>query len=86
MRINARLDQDRTRKVEALRQITQMTVSEIVKRAIDVYYREVRQDRPNPAEILAASGFIGAARAGRDLSEGYKSHLAESLNSKHDHR
>ena len=37
MRINARLDTDRSRKLDFLLRMTNQKISEIVKRAIDVY-------------------------------------------------
>lgn len=86
MRVNARLDQDRSRKLAMLRQITELKVSEIVKRAIDVYYDQVKGTQASPAEILTAAGFVGCARTDPDLSETYKDRLSASLAAKHDYR
>ncbi len=69
-----------------LRQITDLKVSEIVKRAIDTYYDRITGSRSNPAEILTTSGFVGIAKADPDLSETYKDRITESLAAKHDHR
>ncbi len=82
MRVNARLDQDRSQKLAALVQMTELKVSEIVKRAIDVYYDEIKGTRSSPAEVLTASGFVGFAKADPNLSETYKDRLTESLAAK----
>ena len=86
MRINARLDPDRSRKLDFLLRITDQKISEIIKQAIDVYYERVRRARPKPGDILTATGFVGSAQAGPDLSSRYKERLGESLAAKHDHR
>ncbi len=86
MRINARLDPDRSRKLDFLLRMTDQKISEIIKRAIDSYYEQVRRSRPRPAEILTAAGFVGSAKADPDLSARYKDRLGESLAAKHDHR
>ena len=72
MRINARLDESRSRKLEFLSRATDLSTSDIVKQAIDVYYDQVRGQRPRPAEVLSNSGFIGCGEASSDLSERYK--------------
>ena len=72
MRINARLDESRSRKLEFLSRATDLSTSDIVKQAIDVYYDQVRGQRPLPAEVLSNSGFIGCGETSPDLSERYK--------------
>ena len=86
MRINARLDEDRSYKLRFLLQATNQKISEIVKRSIDVYYEQIQNTRRRPAEILNASGFVGCGKADPDLSATYKRRLGESLAAKHDHR
>ena len=86
MRINARLDEDRSHKLRFLLQATNQKISEIVKRAIDAYYEQIKSARPRPAEILNASGFVGSGKADPALSATYKRRLGESLAAKHDHR
>lgn len=86
MRINARLDPDRSRKLDFLLRMTDQKISEILKSAIDLYYEQIRSARPRPAEILGATGFVGSARAGPELSTRYKERLGESLATKHDPR
>lgn len=86
MRINARLDENHARKLNYLLEATHSSTSEIIKQAIDIYYEHVRQSRPEAADILQTSGFIGCGEASPDLAENYKEALKEVLGSKHDHR
>ena len=86
MRINARLDDSHSQKLEFLIRVTSLGISDVLKRAIDVYYDQVYATRPQAAEILGRSGFIGCAEAEPDLSERYKEDLQELLAAKHDHR
>jgi predicted transcriptional regulator len=86
MRISARLDDSRSQKLDFLANATHLGTSEIVKRAIDVYYEKVRSARHRPAAILEGAGFVGCGEADPDLSGRYKKDLAELMAAKHDHR
>ncbi len=87
MRINARLDDSRSQKLEYLAYATNQGTSEIVKQAIDVYYERVKKStRSAPAEVLAAVGFVGCGEASPDLAARYKDELEDVLTAKHDHR
>ncbi|HEX9736933.1 MAG TPA: CopG family transcriptional regulator [Thermoanaerobaculia bacterium] len=86
MRINARLDEDRTRKFEFLAHVTSQGASEVLKRAIDAYYEQMRALHPKPAEILARTGFVGCGEASEDLSTTYKRQVRDIVARKHDHR
>lgn len=66
MRISARLDESRSRKLEALITGTGAGTSEVVKRAIDVYYEQYRAERPG--EAIRRSDFVGCAEGDPDLS------------------
>jgi len=79
-RINARLDADLARKVEALRKRTGKSTTEIVKASLESYYVSVTREA-NPAALLA--DLTGCAEGPRDLSESYKSELTSSLSRKH---
>jgi hypothetical protein len=80
MRINASLDGVHFEKLEYLKQATQSGTSEVLKRAIDAYYREIQGSTPASAlDILTASGFIASGRRDEALSEGYKEHLSAGL-------
>lgn len=86
MRINARLDESRSQKLEFLSRATHLSTSDIVKQAIDVYYEQVRNGRPAPADVLADAGFIGCGDASPDLSGSYKEVVRSLVAAKHDHR
>jgi hypothetical protein len=81
VRVNARLDEELSRKVAYVREQTGESVTGVLKRAIELYYERVKQQR-SPAEALRASGFIGCAEGPRDLSSRYKEELARSLGRK----
>lgn len=82
-RINARLDESRSGKLEFLRRATGLSVSEIVKRGIDALYDEQRRGNVDAARIFERTGFIGSGAGPGDLSERYKEELAEILAAKH---
>lgn len=86
MRINARLDPERTRKLEFLKRRSHVGTTEVVKRGIDALYDEASQKPGRAFEILTESGFIGRGDGPEDLSETYKEKLLEILEEKHGHR
>ncbi|XSG84497.1 MAG: ribbon-helix-helix protein, CopG family [Methylohalobius sp. ZOD2] len=87
MRINARLDDSHTRKLEVLQQETGKTKSEILKEALDLYFQEVHREKQHTVreknrKILEALAGIG--QGPEDLSENYKEYLSQGLKQKHD--
>ncbi len=86
MRINARLDDSRSRKLAYLVRATSQATTEIVKRAIDLYYEKETATRRSAAEVLHSVGFVGSGKASPDLSTNYKSEPQTILAEKHDHR
>jgi hypothetical protein len=87
VRINARLDETHFEKLEYLKQATRAGTTEVVKNAIDVYYRKVRGSAPVSAlDILTAHGFIGSGEGEMSLSESYKDSLATGWSRKHGDR
>ena len=83
MRINARLDDEQSRKLEYLRTVTGRTVSDLIKEALEHYYAEVTAKPVRAVEVLRRTGLIGCAEGDPDLSSDYKRHLADSLAAKH---
>jgi len=75
-RINARLDANLARKVDALRKWTGQSATDIVKASLESYYVTVTA-KERPAARLA--DFVGCASGPRTLSESYKEELARSL-------
>ena len=85
MRVNARLDEDTSQKLSYLERETGWGVSEIIRKAIQIYHRDFRREKVEPKTALERSGFIACADGPRDLSVNYKSGLL-GLESKHGHR
>ncbi len=86
MRINARLDEDHKRKLEYLMRATDLTVSNIIKQAIDALYERVQRSEGKSRDLLMESGFVGCADGPKDLSVIYKDQLDTSIRSKHGDR
>ncbi len=86
MRISARLDEDRTRKLAFLTAATNRGKSEILKQAIDCYFEQVSEARPRPVDVLSQQGFVGCSEGDPALSEHYKEDLQALLVAKNDHR
>ena len=76
MRVNARLDEARERKLRAIAKETGQGVSEVVRVAIDVYYERITTSATRSLALLERSGFVGCADGPPDLSETYKEELA----------
>ena len=83
MRINARLDDDRVEKLKQLQSLTRLGVSEIVKRAIDLLYRQQAGRSRDKLDALLASDFVGCAEGPEDLASQYKQYLTRDLENKH---
>lgn len=87
MRINARLDEKRSERLEYLKTATRAGTSEVLKQAIDTYYQKIQRGASASAlEILTATGFIGSGEGRETLSQTYKEDLAVSLNQKYGDR
>ena len=86
MRINARLDEDRKRKLEYLMRVTGLRVSDIIKQAIDALYERSERAGSRPGQLLTGSGFVGCGEGPEDLSASYKDALPVSMRAKHGHR
>lgn len=82
-KISARLDAERSRKLDVLMRTTHQGVSEVIKMALDLYYDRTRAGRRPAAEILRAAGFVASGEAAPQLSETYKDKLTRSLTEKH---
>ncbi len=83
MRINARLDDNRAKKLTQLQASTRLGTSEIVKRAIDLLHREQAERSRDKLDALLSSDFVGCAEGPEDLASNYKQYLTQSLEEKH---
>ncbi len=82
MRLNARLDPQHEEQLLEIQKLTHDSVSEVIRRALEVYHHTICE-RPEVAkDVLYASGFVGCATVESDLSTNYKAELNKSWDSK----
>lgn len=79
-RINARLEPELARKLEALRKHTGQSITEIVTASLESYYVAVTGAK-KPARLLA--DFVACASGSAGLSRTYKADLSKLLARKH---
>jgi hypothetical protein len=84
MRINARLDDSYSYKLDFLKDQEHLTTTEVVKDAIDYYYNVKQTNKKSTIKQLLKSDFIACADGPDDLSENYKSYMLESQANKYD--
>ncbi|MFZ9737850.1 MAG: CopG family transcriptional regulator [Prochlorotrichaceae cyanobacterium] len=85
MEIQAQLTEIEAEKLSFIQKKTQQDLIQILKKAIDLYYKTLQIPEKTPLEILEESGFIGCCSIESDLSTTYKSVLTEKLNAKYDY-
>ncbi len=83
LRINARLDDERTAKLLELQSSTRCSASDVLKLAIDCLHKEHRALCRKNIQNLLSSDFIGCADGPEDLAEAYKQYLSDDLGHKH---
>lgn len=86
MRLNARLPEELTRKLEALEQATKQSTSDVVRTALERYFNEICGPGRSARDAILKSGLVGCGEAEADLSATYKSRLHEGFGRKHGHR
>ncbi|TVP83305.1 MAG: CopG family transcriptional regulator [Thioalkalivibrio sp.] len=82
MRVNARLDEAHTRKLDEICRRTGHSRTAVLRAAIDHYYAQQTQEPRQPAAILKQNAFIGCGEADSELARNYKRELTESLTEK----
>jgi hypothetical protein len=81
--VNARLDAERSRKLEFLARSLGKTVTEVLRDSIDQSYETaLRAGHRRPWEIFERSGYIGSAEGPPDLSSKVKKYVARYLDVK----
>ena len=75
MRINARLDEEHSRKLEHLKDVHNKSVSDILKQAIDLLYEQNTSVPKKQLSRLLDSEFIGVAEGPESLASDYKQEL-----------
>lgn len=86
MRINARLDEEHSRKLEHLKDVHNKSVSDILKQAIDLLYEQNTSVPKKQLSRLLDSEFIGVAEGPESLASDYKQELRSGLEKKYDSR
>ena len=86
-RVNARLDAARMAKLEQLAKSTGLSISDVIRDAID-HYADAHQsaNAPSAYEIAQRIGLIGCGAGPADLASNIKRYFAEGLQKKHGHR
>lgn len=84
-RINARLDDARSIKLEYLKNQLHVSTTEIMLRAIDELYEKQTSTNKAKLNALLDSNFVACGVADYDLSSNHKAYLAQSLTKKYDH-
>ena len=82
MRINARLEPPLAKKIAYLKAKSGATTSDVLKRAIEVYYDQEAEASTSPLAALEKVGFVACAEGPRNLSSRYKAELTRSLKGK----
>ena len=82
MRVNARIDDATSAKIERVRSLTGWTVTDIIKRGVALVEKEQVSTEKTAWDIAVSSGIIGCAEGDSELSSNYKQVLLESLEKK----
>ena len=84
-KINARITPEAERKLLEIVRATGSSMSDIIIKSIDLYYRQgAIPSNETPYEVAKRSGVIGVLKGGpSDLSARYKEYLASGLVEKH---
>ena len=84
-KINARVSPEVDHKLREIVRATGSTMSDIIMRSIELYYRQgMSPSNETPYEIAKRTGIIGHLSGGpRDLSSRYKEYLGTGLSSKY---
>ena len=85
-RINARLDDEHTVKLEQLKGRLHVSTTEVLKLAIDGLYQQQVTQSQSKLQQLLGSDFVACGEAEYDLSAKHKEYLTQSLTDKYDHR
>lgn len=86
-RVNARFDAARMEKLERLAKMKGLSLSDVIRDAIDHYAENHRSaDAPNAHQIAQRIGLVGCGTGPADLASNAKRYFAQGQRKKHDHR
>jgi hypothetical protein len=80
MEITTQLDPKYTEKIASIQRQTQQNLSEIVGRAIDLYYQTLEISTPTALELFQSAGLVGCLET--DPSISYQTVIQEYLEQK----
>lgn len=86
MRISVRLDERSAHRLDQLVRSTESSISEVLKKAIDLYFAELRSSSRSAAGILQDTGFLAGFAAEPDLSDDYKGSVRKLIERRHGDR
>lgn len=90
MRVNARLDDSYQAKIDSMVETLNLSVSEVVRNAIDQYYEAVKAEQVRRVRGLDdIVGMAASENAPADLSTNYKKYVGQIIEEKypqHAHR
>lgn len=83
--INARVGEKTAHQVDYLKEELNIDRTAVIVKALDLLYRSVEEQKakPSPFEAFDDLGLIGCFEGDADLSENYKTEIADSLNKKY---
>lgn len=82
MRVNARLDETAQEQLHFLAKTTGQSMSHVLREAVAVYHRQVKQQQARPPSRFLA--LIGTGDSGRsDIASNVKAHVADIIQRKH---
>ena len=85
MLINTNLDDIIAEKIDYLVKTTQLTLADILKNAVNLYYEITRTSPADKLKAFEESGFIGCGEGDAHLSVNYKHDLRELMERKYGH-
>ena len=85
MRVNARLDDSYQAKIDSIVETLNLSVSEVVRNAIDQYYEAVSAERARKRRGLDSlvGSFEGRPDTPADLSTNYKKYVGQIIEEKY---
>ena len=86
LEINTELNEETAEKLSYIQTATQEEINQILDKAIDGYYQQIKSRKKTSLELLEESGLIGCLSAESNLSTNYKQVLADTLETKYDNR
>lgn len=76
-RITVRLEPEYIQKLDVLKNQKRVSITQVLKLAIDEYYARQVAAAVIQREALLSSGFVGCVEGEADISESYKTHPAD---------